>query len=87
MKTTYPGPEGTWGEQKHDELRSKQAALRNAWSPEDVAELEQLRAERAAAHDALWSHPTVRKAMATGQWGHLHRELKVLAGARGWQRR
>ena len=66
----YPDPGGKWNEDA--------AALRNAWTAEENAELQRLRDEQEAARKALWAHP----AHSDG-WKRLD-ELKWAAGAAGW---
>lgn len=68
----YPDPGEKWDEEA--------AALRNAWTAEEKAELQRLRDERETARKALWGHPGHTEALAAGQWD----ELKYAAGAPGW---
>ncbi len=66
----YPDPGGRWDEE--------QAALRNAWTPEENGELRRLRGARETARKKLWAHPDHAEA-----WKRLG-ELKHSAGAAGW---
>lgn len=66
----HPWPTGTWDEDT--------AALRNAWTPEETAELQRLRDAREEARKALWAHPE------HGDGWKRRDELKYAAGAAGW---
>ena len=66
----YPDPGGRWDEGA--------AALRNAWTDEENAELRRLRGAREAARKALWAYPEHAEV-----WKRLE-ELKYAAGAPGW---